>query len=201
VSTVDRASRAFPIVVSGPSGVGKTTIVDRVLETDRSLRESISATTRPPRDEEVPGTHYFFVTAGEFEQMKQGDLIEWAEVHDECYGTPRRFVEEELESGREVILNIDIQGAESVKKAFPDAVMVFILPPSFETLEKRIRKRGEDENIDIPTRLQTAREEITASGNYDYIIINDDIATAVAQLCAIITAERCRAGRQIIELE
>jgi guanylate kinase len=199
--TVNGTKEAFPIVVSGPSGVGKTTIVDRVLEADRTLRESISATTRRPRDGEIAGTHYFFVSADEFERMKEDELVEWAEVHGECYGTPRGFVEKELASGREVILNIDVQGAELVKKAFPDAVMVFILPPSFETLEERIRKRGVDANIDVSARLQTAREEINASKNYDYIIVNEKIATAVAQLAAIIMAERCRQGRRSIELD
>ncbi len=194
-SSVEQTEKAFLIVVSGPSGVGKTTLVDRVLGNDRTLRESISTTTRAPRGDEAEGTHYFFVSRERFETMKDGELVEWAEVHGEFYGTPRKFIEQELEVGHAVVLNIDIQGGNSVKKVFPDAVMVFIFPPCFKTLEKRIRARGADENIDIHTRLETARDEIKASKDYDYIVINDDLDTAVAQLEAIVTAERCRRER------
>jgi len=175
--------------------VGKTTLVDRLLEGDRSLRESVSTTTRAPRDGEVDGVHYRFVTRETFESMRDSQLIEWAEVHGELYGTPRRFIEDELAAGHDVALNIDIQGGISVKKAFPDAVMVFILPPSFEALEERIRHRGGDEHIDIRKRLETARNEINASDNYDYIIVNDELKRAVAELRAIVTAERCRRSR------
>lgn len=193
---------AFLIVISGPSGVGKTTLVDRVLGMDRSLRESVSATTRAPREGEVHGAHYFFVTTEEFEDMIESEeLIEWAEVHDEYYGTPRDFIEEQLEQGNDVVLNIDIQGGNSVKKAFPDAVTVFILPPSFEALEARIRNRGEDENIDIDARLETARNEITASEDYDYVVVNDDLNTAATELYAIVTAERCRSDRHWLEFD
>jgi guanylate kinase len=192
---VERTTRAFPIVISGPSGVGKTTLVDRLLESDRSLRESISTTTRPPRDGEEEGAHYFFVSREDFETMKDADLVEWAEVHGELYGTPREFIERELRAGHDVVLNIDIQGGNSVKRAFPDAVMVFILPPSFSALEARIRRRGDDEDIDIQKRLITARNEINASDSYDYIIVNDELHRAVGELQAIVTAERCRQSR------
>lgn len=186
---------AFLIVVSGPSGAGKTTLVDRLLELDRSIRESVSATTRAPRVDEVDGAHYFFVDRDAFEQMKESDLVEWAEVHGELYGTPRRFLEEQLAAGHDVVLNIDIQGGFSVKKAFPAAVMVFILPPSLEILERRLRSRGSDGAPDIERRLETAREEITASDQYDYIIVNNELQTAVSELQAIVTAERCRRQR------
>jgi len=192
---VERRTKAFPIVISGPSGVGKTTLVDRLLEADPSLRQSISATTRAPRGGEVTGTHYFFVTRDEFEGMKAGDLVEWAEVHGEFYGTPRSFIEGELEKGHDVVLNIDVQGGNSVKKAFPDSVMVFILPPSFEVLEERIRRRGGDSDADIQKRLETAKNEIAASHQYEYIVVNDDLARAVSDLQAIVTAERSRRSR------
>lgn len=196
-----RNRNAFLIVVSGPSGAGKTTIIDRVLEQDRTLRESVSATTRPPREGEVDGAHYFFVAREEFERMAatESELVEWAEVHGELYGTPRRFIEDELAAGHDVVLNVDIQGGFGVKKSFPDAVTVFILPPSMAVLEERIRNRGSDAHIDIEGRLATARKEITASAQYDYIIINDELGAAVSQLEAIVTAERCRGARLEID--
>ena len=194
---MDRTSNAFVIVVSGPSGVGKTTLVDRAIELDREgLRESVSATTRPPRLDEIDGVHYHFTSREDFEAMKEGGLIEWAEVHGELYGTPRKLVDEQLAQGCDVVLNIDIQGGDSVKKAFPDAVMIFILPPSFETLRERIHNRGNDTNIDVSARLETARREIEASERYEYVVVNDDLASAVADIQAIIRAERTRRTRQ-----
>lgn len=190
-----RYSSAFPVVLSGPSGVGKTTIEKRLIEDDPLLHASISTTTRPPRQGELTGRDYFFVKKEVFEKMKERELVEWAEVHGECYGTPRRFVENELQRGYDVLLNIDVQGGISVKKVFPGAVMIFILPPSFETLKERIRQRGSDEFLDLDTRLENARKEITASSDYDYIVINDDLDAAVGQILAIIAAERCRRKR------
>jgi len=192
----ERTSHAFPVVISGPSGVGKTTLVQRVLEGDDALCESISVTTRAPRDGETSGTDYFFVVRDVFEEMKARELVEWAEVHGELYGTPRRFVEQQIEAGRDVVLNIDIQGGDSVKKAFPNAVMVFILPPSFATLEERIRRRGDVVEKDLETRIANARKEITASERYSYVVVNDELDEAVASIGAIIRAERCSRERQ-----
>lgn len=192
---MNRRSIPFAIVISGPSGVGKTTIEERLVSQDPLLRASISATTRPPRDREVPGRDYFFLSREEFERMKDHDLVEWAEVHDECYGTPRQFVENEFRAGRDVILNIDVQGGNRVKKTFPDAVLVFILPPSFETLRERILKRSTREPADLATRLKNATKEIDAAHDYDYLVVNDDLDTAVSQIRAIIDAERCRRER------
>lgn len=192
----ERTSQAFPVVISGPSGVGKTTLVERVLAADDLLVESVSVTTRAPRGSEATGSDYYFVERDAFEEMKEGELVEWASVHGELYGTPRPFVEQELASGRDVVLNIDIQGGDSVKKAFPDAVMVFILPPSFETLEKRLRQRGSIAEDDLGTRIANARKEITASERYSYIVINDELGAAVDAIGAIIRAERCRRERQ-----
>jgi len=187
---------AFAIVMSGPSGVGKTTLEQRLISADPRVVASISTTTRPPRDGEKTGADYFFVARDVFEQMKEKELVEWAEVHGEYYGTPRRFVENQVSSGRDVLLNIDVQGGLRVKKVFPDAVMIFILPPSFETLKERILKRGADEALDLDTRLENAVREINDSEKYDYVVVNDDLDEAVRQLEAIIVAERCRRDRQ-----
>lgn len=191
-----RFSKAFPVVISGPSGVGKTALEEQVVTADPLLVASISATTRPPREGEKTGKDYFFVAREVFEQMKARELVEWAEVHGEFYGTPRRFVENQLEAGRDVLLNIDVQGGIRVKKVFPDAVMIFILPPSFETLKERILKRGGDATPDLDTRLENAVSELTASDSYDYIVVNDDLDTAIEQIQSIIEAERCRKDRR-----
>jgi len=193
---MSRASNAFPIVMSGPSGVGKTTLERKLVEADPMLVSSISTTTRQPREGEKTGRDYFFVERDVFEYMKQRELVEWAEVHGELYGTPRRFVENEMVNGRDVLLNIDVQGGIRAKKVFPDAVMIFIFPPSFEVLKERIRRRGDDKPFDVDTRLQNALEEINASDQYDYFVVNDDLDQAVGQIQAIVEAERCRRVRQ-----
>ena len=144
----------------------------------------------------MPGKDYFFVTRDVFLEMRDRELVEWAEVHGEFYGTPRRFVEQELAAGRDVVLNIDIQGGDSVRMAFPDAATVFILPPSFSTLDKRIRGRGDLTEEAIETRLINARQELRACGDYNYIVVNGELDTAVQELQAIVTAERCRRDRK-----
>ncbi|UCG50651.1 MAG: guanylate kinase [Candidatus Latescibacterota bacterium] len=190
-----RKTKAFPIVVSGPSGVGKTTLVEKLTFGDSSLRRSVSVTTRPKRNGEKEGDSYNFVDKEEFEKLKQDKLVEWAEVHGHFYGTPRDFVEGSLEKGLDVVLNIDVQGGNRVKKAFPDAVMIFILPPSFEVLEQRIRHRNTDFEGEIELRLANAREEIKALRQYEYAVVNDDLDEAVSAIRAIIEAERSRRVR------
>ncbi len=187
----------FLIVVSGPSGAGKTTIVDKVLALDQRLIRSVSATTRPPRPGEAEGKDYFFVSPGEFEKMKKHDLLEWAQVYECFYGTPKLFVENQLQAGFDVMLNIDVQGAEQVKKVFDDAVMVFILPPSFAVLAKRMELRGAGDSGDLQLRLDNARSEIERARNYDYIVVNDKVDEATEGLLAIINAERQKIGRSL----
>ncbi len=182
-------------MISGPSGVGKTTLVDGILESISMLKRSVSATTRPPRTGEIEGDAYFFVSEEEFEGLKETELIEWATVHKASYGTPRGFVEKNLEKGLDVVLNIDVQGGRDVRKCFPEALTIFILPPSFEVLEQRIRERATDPAEDIQTRLENAREEIRALPDYEFVVMNDKLDQAIAALRAIILSERCRRTR------
>ena len=190
-----RVTRAFPIVVSGPSGSGKTTLVDGLLDRVTGLRRSISTTTRAPRPGEIGGNSYLFVGEEDFEKLKKGKLIEWAKVHGYFYGTPRDFVEETLESGFDVVLSVDVQGGRQVKKVFPDAVTIYILPPSYEVLEQRIRRRATDPAGTIKTRLENAREELRALPEYEYVVVNDVLEEAVAALCSIVRSERHRRAR------
>lgn len=189
-----RSSTPFPIVISGPSGVGKTTLVDELLRADPLLRRSVSTTTRPPRRGEVDGEDYFFVDEAKFNAMKD-DLIEWAEVHGFLYGSPRTFVEEQQKNGFDPVLNIDVQGGIQAKKAFPRAVLIFILPPSLSVLEARIRGRGDVEEEEMQHRLENARREFEVAKSYDYLVVNDTVAQSVTHLKAIIKAERCRRER------
>jgi guanylate kinase len=196
---VARTSNAFLIVVSGPSGVGKTTLVDRLLAADPLVRRSVSATTRAPRPGEVDGRDYLFVSRDRFEAMKSGELIEWAEVHGETYGTPRTYIETTLAAGHDVVLNIDIQGGDQVKGSFPDALMVFILPPSLAALEARLQGRGDVSGPTLAVRLTNAKAELEAASRYEYLVVNDDLASASAELIAIAAAERSRRERKTRE--
>lgn len=192
-----RASVPFLVVVSGPSGVGKTTLIDQLLAADPLIRRCITATTRPPRTGEKEGEHYFFVSRGRFEAMKGGELVEWAEVHGESYGVPRTYLDKQRAAGFDVVLNIDIQGGDRVKGVFPDAVMVFILPPSFGALEARLRGRGDVPAGDLKVRLENARTEMAAAARYEYLVVNDEIKRAATELGAIVVAERARRVRRV----
>jgi guanylate kinase len=185
------------IIVSAPSGAGKTTLVAGALGRDNRARPSISFTSRRPRAGEKQGVHYHFVSRAEFEAMiANGDFLEWAEVHGNLYGTSRRAVEEVRSSGSDVILTIDIQGAAQARQLFPDAVSVFIMPPSLDALAERLESRGTDTAHDRRLRLESALHEMEQYVNFDYVVINDDLNRAINELGAIITAERCRTARR-----
>lgn len=194
--------RGMLIVVSSPSGGGKGTLIDRARKLVPNLSYSVSYTTRQPRPGEVNGREYFFVSLADFEAMKsQERFLEWAWVHGNVYGTNREQVLDELAEGRDIILEIDVQGASSVRALISDAVCIFILPPSFEVLKQRLITRGTDAAADLERRLQGAPAEVEHYREFQYVIINDDIERASAQLASIIFAERARRERQEEQLE
>ena len=185
------------IVVSSPSGGGKGTLIDRVLQTVPGVSYSVSYTTRPPRAKEQDGREYFFVSTAAFKEMiKRGEFLEWADVYGHLYGTSHKQVEQERAAGRDIILEIDVQGADSVRGLIDDAVTVFILPPSFELLQNRLVKRGTDSAEDLARRLRGAPDEVKQYTKFQYVILNDDINRASAQLASVIYAERARRERQ-----
>ena len=178
-------------VVSAPSGAGKHTILKRVLAGDNRLAYSVSATTRPPRPGEVDGREYYFLTRDVFEQfVREGKFAEWAEVHGNLYGTLRNELARIVDSGKDVLLELDVQGMRNIRAIGLDAVCVFIMAPSPEELEQRLRFRGTDSDEVIALRLKNAREEIAAKDEYDHVIVNIDIRAAVEELKGIIRAAR-----------
>ena len=182
------------IVISGPSGAGKSTVVFKAIEGREDVCFSTSVTTRKPRPGEVDGREYFFVDLDRFREMVENDeLLEHAEYVANSYGTPRAYVEEKLDAGLNVLLDIEVQGARQIHQKKPDAVMIFIIPPSLEELERRLKGRGTDTERAIEARLIRARQEYQEADFYDYIIINDDADKAARELSAIILAEHCRA--------
>lgn len=190
------------IIVSAPSGAGKTTLVGALMARDACVRESVSYTSRAPRAGEREGEHYHFVARTEFEAMVgRGEFLEWAEVHGNLYGTSRQHVEALRAAGQDVILTIDVQGAEQARALFPDAVGVFVLPPSREILLARLEARGANSTDDLQVRLKNALYELAQYKFFEYVIINDDLTRATSELAAIIAAERCRCERrgQLVE--
>lgn len=185
------------IVVSGPSGTGKGTICSALMEQCVTLAYSVSATTRPPRTGEVNGVNYWFTSKADFQAMIEGGkLLEWAEVYGNYYGTPLERVREMLRAGKDVLLEIDTQGAMLVKKKMPEGVFIFIMPPSMAALKERIHKRGTDSEESIARRLGAAAEEIRRAKEYGYIVVNEILEDAVADVAAIVRAERCSAARR-----
>lgn len=181
------------LVVSAPSGAGKTTLCREMKHTMPGLQYSISYTTRSPRAKEVDGRDYFFITEGEFMRMVEGnEFAEWARVHNHLYGTHAGFLKRTMDGGTDVLLDVDIQGAKILKKRFPDGIFIFVLPPSMGTLMERLRDRRSETAEEIDRRLRVARDEIRNFSDYDYIIINDEIKKAVRDLESIIAAERIR---------
>ena len=190
------------IVVSGPSGAGKSTVVFKAINGRDKMCFSTSVTSRKPRPGEVDGREYFFIDAARFEQMVQNDeLLEHAVYVGNCYGTPRKFVEDKLAAGESVFLDIEVQGARQVKEKMPDAIMIFLIPPSLGELKNRLESRGTETEETIKGRLERAREEYAEADFYDYIVVNDDIDTAANELLSILTAEKCRfaARKQMLQ--
>jgi guanylate kinase len=188
--------RPFPIVIAAPSGAGKTTLARSLVQRTGGLEFSISATTRPARPNEVDGRDYYFVDDAEFDrQIASGELLEWAVVHGRRYGTPRRSIEEPLRRGHTVVLDIDVEGAQQVRAAFPEAVLVFVLPPSVGELVRRLSGRGSESLEERRTRLGTAWRELGVARDFDYVVVNDHFEAALGALHAILTAEQHRVGR------
>lgn len=197
-----QAERGNLIVVSAPSGAGKSSLAARVLKRLPDLRFSISYTTREPRGAEQDGVDYHFIAEDQFQAMRERDeFLECAEVHGCLYGTNEKPVEDLLAQGLDVMLDIDVQGAEQVRRRVPEAILIFIMPPSCEVLDARLRSRNLNASADIARRLRNAAIEVQLYERFDYVVLNEDLDRALAQLEAIIVAERCRPGRQRNRIE
>lgn len=184
-------------VVSAPSGAGKTSLVRALLKADPELRLSVSYTTRAPRPGEIDGEHYHFVDSATFDRMiEQGAFVEYARVFDNAYGTAEATLREVLEGGQDLLLEIDWQGARQVRERLPEAVSIFIMPPSLQALEERLRGRGQDAEAVIARRMAQAKDELAHHDEYDYLIVNDDFDQALRDLKVVLTAERLRQPRQ-----
>ena len=180
---VQTSSPGRLFLITGPSGVGKGTLVAALLQRHPQIWLSISATTRQPRSGEREGEHYFFLDRAAFDaEVAGGGLLEWAEFAGNCYGTPRRPVEEQLAAGRPVLLEIELEGARQVRRSFPSGFQIFVKPPSFEELERRIRGRGTDSDVAIARRLERARIELAAEAEFDAVLVNADLDLALAEL-------------------
>lgn len=190
-----REERGILFVISAPSGAGKTTLVRKVISQLPLVSLSVSCTTRAPRPGEREGVDYFFITRDEFIALeREGRFIEWAQVHGDFYGTPRANLER-LRRGEDLVLEIDTQGARKIREVFDDGVLIFILPPSLEVLQGRMRARGGDLEESIQARIHNAQKELDQKVWYDYIVVNDEIEEATRELTSIIIAERCKTAR------
>ena len=191
-----RTKRGVLFVMSAPSGAGKGTLAERLMERDPNVRFGVSHTSRPPREGEQEGVHYHFVSSDEFKGMEDSrEFVEWAEVHGNRYGTSRQMLESLLSEGVDVLLDIDVQGARQIRKVFPEAVFLFVMPPSMQELASRLRKRGTEDEDALKKRLHNARGELESYLEYDYVILNDSLEQAVEELVTVVRAARLTAGR------
>ncbi len=192
------SSTPFPVVLAAPSGTGKTTIAQRLVEEADRFVFSISATTRPARDSERDGVDYHFMSRERFEALVEAEeLLEWAEVHGELYGTLRASLDEAAASGLYTVLDIDVQGAAQVRARAPKAVLIFVLPPSVEALVERLERRGTENDVKLERRLRNALEELEEAEKFDYLVVNDDLEASVAAVRRIVAAEEHRVERAI----
>jgi len=190
-------------VLSGPSGVGKDMVLTRMKELRRPLHYTVTATARPQRETEKNGIDYHFISPTKFEEMiAKGELLEWAKVYGQCYGVPKEQVKQALKRGLDVIIKVDIQGAATIKEAAPQALLIFLAPPSLGELEERLRQRKTESSIDLNLRLEMASEEMKRLPLFDYVVVNrqNQIDLAVAEIDAIIRAEKCRGNPRVVEL-
>lgn len=195
-ASAQRRRNGLVVVISAPSGTGKTTVSDRLLADMPDLKRSVSFTTRPPRKGENDEKHYHFVSRRQFlEERRAGRFAEWAEVHGHLYGTPRDFLDRQMRNGRDTVLVIDVQGARAVREAIPESVLVFLLPPSLRELEKRLIRRQAGPGDDVGLRLRNAVAEFHCYHRYDYLVVNEDVGKTAKTLTAIIAAERHRVCR------
>jgi len=190
------------IVLSGPSGVGKDAILEGIKKRGYPLHFTVTATTRPRRKKEAHGVDYHFVSRAEFESMiEKGELLEWANVYGNLYGVPKSELQQAMEKGEDVIVKVDVQGAATIKRTVPEAVFIFLAPPSMEDLKKRLKQRKTESSIDLGVRIKAAEKEMNSLSMFDYVVVNhkNGIGRAISQIESIITAEKCRVKPRIIE--
>lgn len=187
-------AKGMTFIIAGPSGVGKGSVIKKVFESGRKLYFSVSATTRAPRPGERDGMDYHFISCEQFQSwIAEGAFLEHAEFVGSCYGTPKRYVDEAMDRGEDVILDIEVQGAEQIHRLRPEAVRIFLAPPSWAELRRRLTGRGTESEEKLEKRLQRSREEFQVARDYDYLVVNDDLEQAAAEVLAIIAASHCRA--------
>lgn len=194
-------AKGLLFIISGPSGAGKGTVYNKVVEKRPEIKKSISVTTRTPREGEIEGVHYYFRTIEQYREMiARGEFLETAQVYLNCYGTPKAPVFEMLKNGDDVLFEVDIHGVKSIKNKYPEAIAIFIMPPSFEILEQRLRGRGTDSEESIERRLSESKNELKKFNMFDYIVFNDNVETAIDQVVAIIDSEKCKIKNNLSEI-